>query len=123
MIFNIGNLKKVKDGCKQFFKCRYQNCDVKCFIQCDKKDKTVSIHNSNNDHMHDSEENKEKQVKGIPKKIKLQIISYYQKKIKKPNIIKNYLSKDFPDEVPSNRQIKDFLYYYRIKNTGNYLIK
>ena len=37
--------------------------------------------------MHDSEENKEKQVKGIPKKIKLQIIAYYQKKIKKTNII------------------------------------
>ena len=73
--------------------------------------------------MHDSEENKEKQVKGIPKKIKLQIIAYYQKKIKKPNIIKNYLRKDFPGEVPSNRQIKDFLYYYRIKNIGNYLIK
>ena len=70
--------------------------------------------------MHDSEENREK---GIPKKIKIQIIEYYQKKIKKPNIIKNYLSKDFPGEVPSNRQIKDFLYYYRIKNTGNYLIK
>lgn len=59
-------------------------------------------------------------TKGIPKNIKIKIIEYYQKKMKKPSLILNNLRKDFPGQVPSSRQIKDFLYQYRLKQYGNF---